>query len=57
MIAVLAEMVGQAVVASERRWLYLAVLGIVFLIWAGMGVVRALRLTSRLAWGVAPPRR
>ena len=53
MIAVLAEMVGQAVVASERARLYLAVLGIVLLIWAGMGVVRALRLTSRLAWGVA----
>jgi uncharacterized BrkB/YihY/UPF0761 family membrane protein len=42
------------VVASDGARLYLAVLGIVLLIWAGMGVVRALRLTSRLAWGVAP---
>lgn len=54
MVAALAEMVAQAVVASERARLYLAVLGIVLLIWAGMGVVRALRLTSRLAWGVTP---
>lgn len=54
MVAALAEMVAQAVVASERARLYLAVVGIVLLIWAGMGVVRALRLTSRLAWGVTP---
>ena len=54
MVAALAEMVAQAVVASERARLYLALLGIVLLIWAGMGVVRALRLTSRLAWGVTP---
>jgi uncharacterized BrkB/YihY/UPF0761 family membrane protein len=56
MIASLARMVEDAVVTSERARLYLAVLGIVFLIWAGMGVVRALGLTSRLAWGMTSSR-
>ena len=56
MIASLANMVEDAVVASDRARLYLAVFGIVFLLWAGMGVVRALRLTSRLAWGVSSAR-
>lgn len=50
MIAALAEMVEDAVIASERASLYLAVFGIFFLLWAGIGVVRALSLTSRLAW-------
>ncbi|MET0566078.1 MAG: YhjD/YihY/BrkB family envelope integrity protein [Acidimicrobiia bacterium] len=52
MIGSLANMVEAAVVTSDRARLYLAVLGIVLLIWAGMGVVRALGLISRLAWGV-----
>ena len=52
MIGSLANMVEAAVVTSDRAQLYLALLGIVLLIWAGMGVVRALGLISRLAWGV-----
>jgi uncharacterized BrkB/YihY/UPF0761 family membrane protein len=48
--AALASMVSDAVkVSSSGRW-YLGLLGIVLLLWTGMGVVRALRLTSRLAW-------
>lgn len=56
MIADLAEIVEAAVVASDRARLYLAALGIIFLIWSGIGVVRALALTSRLAWGVSSTR-
>ena len=54
MIAALARMVGDAVEASEKALLYLALFSIVFLLWAGLGVVRALGLTSRLAWGTSP---
>ena len=51
--AALASMVSDAVkVSSSGRW-YLGLLGIVLLLWSGMGVVRALRLTSRLAWRMA----
>ena len=52
LLTTLAGMVAVAVSASSRARLYLAVLGIVLLLWAGLGVVRALRLTSRLAWRV-----
>jgi uncharacterized BrkB/YihY/UPF0761 family membrane protein len=52
LITALAGMVEVAVAASSRARLYLAVLGIFLLLWAGLGVVRALRLTSRLAWRV-----
>jgi uncharacterized BrkB/YihY/UPF0761 family membrane protein len=48
--AVLAKMVADAVAVSDRARWYLAILGIVLLLWTGTGVVRALRLTSRLAW-------
>ena len=53
----LASMVEDAVEASSRALWYLALLGIVLLLWAGIGVVKALRLTSRLAWrmGSVPP--
>ncbi len=54
MIAALARMVGAAVEASDKALLYLAFLSIVLLLWAGLGVVRALGLTSRLAWGTSP---
>ncbi len=55
--AVLAGMVADAVAVSDSARWYLAILGIVFLLWAGIGVVRALRLTSRLAWRMSsvPP--
>lgn len=46
----LASMVQEAVEASSNARWYLALVGIVLLLWAGIGVVRALRLTSRLAW-------
>ena len=52
LIPVLARMVEAAVDASDKALLYLALLGIFLLLWAGLGVVRALFLTSRLAWKV-----
>jgi membrane protein len=55
--AVLAGIVADAVETSSRgRW-YLALFGLVLLLWAGLGVVRALALTSRLAWRMSevPP--
>ena len=57
--ATLARMVQAAVDESERARLYLGILGIVLLLWAGLGVVRALALTSRLAWRMTstPPMR
>lgn len=57
--ATLARMVQAAVEESERARLYLGILGIVLLLWAGLGVVRALALTSRLAWRMTstPPMR
>lgn len=48
--AVLAQLVADAVEETTRARWYLIVFGIVFLLWAGIGVVRALALTSRLAW-------
>jgi uncharacterized BrkB/YihY/UPF0761 family membrane protein len=57
--AVLAGMVADAVETSSRARWYLALFGIVLLLWAGLGVVRALALTSRLAWKMdqVPPMR
>jgi uncharacterized BrkB/YihY/UPF0761 family membrane protein len=57
--AVLAGIVAEAVEASTRARWYLALFGIVLLLWAGLGVVRALALTSRLAWRMheTPPMR
>ena len=53
----LASMVEDAVEASSSAMWYLGLLGTVLLLWAGIGVVKALRLTSRLAWrmGSIPP--
>jgi uncharacterized BrkB/YihY/UPF0761 family membrane protein len=48
--AVLAQLVADAVEETTRARWYLIVFGIVFLFWTGIGVVRALALTSRLAW-------
>jgi uncharacterized BrkB/YihY/UPF0761 family membrane protein len=48
--AVLARLVADAVETSTRARWYLAIFGLVLLLWAGRGVVRALALTSRLAW-------
>ena len=53
--AVLAGMIAQAVEASSRARWYLAGFGLVLLLWAGLGVVRALALTSRLAWRMDKP--
>lgn len=53
LVAALAAMVEDAVAASSRARLYLALLGIILVLWAGLGVVRALGLTSRLAWRMA----
>jgi uncharacterized BrkB/YihY/UPF0761 family membrane protein len=55
--AALAGMVDEAVQASSSARWYLAILGIVLLLWGGIGVVKALRLTSRLAWRMSsvPP--
>jgi membrane protein len=51
--AVVAGMVEKAVDNSSRGRVYLGILGVVLLIWAGMGVARALRLVSRLSWKMA----
>jgi uncharacterized BrkB/YihY/UPF0761 family membrane protein len=48
--AVLADLVADAVEESTRARWYLVLIGIVLLLWTGLGVVRALALTSRLAW-------
>jgi len=53
--AALAGMVSDAVASSEQARLYLGALGVVLMIWAGVGVVKALRLVSRLAWRMEPP--
>lgn len=50
----LAATVAQAVEVSERSRWYLLVVGLFLLLWAGMGVVKATRLISGLAWGVPP---
>jgi uncharacterized BrkB/YihY/UPF0761 family membrane protein len=36
---------------SRARW-YLLAAGLLLMVWAGLGAVRALRVASRLAWGV-----
>jgi uncharacterized BrkB/YihY/UPF0761 family membrane protein len=52
--AALAGTVAEAVHSSgEGRW-YLIVVGVFFMLWAGIGVVKALRLISGLAWAVPP---
>jgi uncharacterized BrkB/YihY/UPF0761 family membrane protein len=52
--AALAGTVAKAVDSSdEGRW-YLLLVGVLFMLWAGIGVVKALRLISGLAWGVPP---
>jgi len=49
-----AASVAEAVQASgQARW-YVLIVGLVLLLWAGMGVVKAVRLISGLAWGVPP---
>lgn len=48
--AVLADIVADAVEETTRARWYLIGFGIFFLLWTGIGVVRALALTSRLAW-------
>lgn len=52
--AAVAGTVASAANASGRSWVYLLVLGLVFLVWAGIGVVKATRLISSLAWGMQP---
>jgi uncharacterized BrkB/YihY/UPF0761 family membrane protein len=40
---------------SRARW-FLLIAGLVLLLWAGIGAVRALRVAARLAWGLDPAR-
>lgn len=40
---------------SRARW-YLLLVGVVLLLWAGIGAVRALRVAARLAWGLEASR-
>ena len=52
--AAIAATVAQGVAASgDARW-YLFAIGLFLTLWAGMGVVKAARLISGLAWGVPP---
>ncbi len=48
--AVFVGIVEDAVHNSSRARVYLGILGLILLIWTGMGVTRALRLVSRLSW-------
>lgn len=48
--------VGMAADASDRSWFYLLLVGGVVMLWAGIGVVKAMRLVSGLAWEVDPRR-
>jgi uncharacterized BrkB/YihY/UPF0761 family membrane protein len=48
----LAKMVADAVRVSGRTGIYLAMLAVVLMLWAGLGVARGARLVSRLAWGM-----
>ncbi len=50
--AALASTVAQAVEGSRRGRVFLLLLGLVLLVWAGAGVVRALRVVSGVAWGI-----
>jgi uncharacterized BrkB/YihY/UPF0761 family membrane protein len=52
--AALAASVAQGVAASKQGRLYLLALGIFLLVWAGMGVLKAARLISGLAWEMQP---
>jgi uncharacterized BrkB/YihY/UPF0761 family membrane protein len=47
--------VAQAVEQSGRGSIYLLVLGGILMVWAGRSAVKALRLTSAVAWGIRPP--
>jgi len=51
--AALAASVATAVESSADGRLYLLVVGVALLMWAGIGVVKAMRLISGLAWGTA----
>ena len=53
--AALAVTVAQATNRSGSGSLYLLLLGAVLTLWAGRSVVKALRLTSAVAWRVQPP--
>jgi uncharacterized BrkB/YihY/UPF0761 family membrane protein len=53
--AALTVTIAQAVEQSERGTIYLLFLGVVLMLWAGRSVVKALRLTSAVAWRVRPP--
>jgi len=52
----LAAMVDQAVADSARGRIYLGAIGIVLVLWTGYGVAKALRLVSRLSWGLVSVR-
>jgi len=54
--AAVAGSVAVAADASARSWVYLLLVGGVVLLWAGIGVIKALRLVSGLAWEVDPRR-
>jgi uncharacterized BrkB/YihY/UPF0761 family membrane protein len=53
--AALAVTVGQAVEQSGRGAVYILFLGGLLMLWAGRSVVKALRLTSAVAWRLQPP--
>lgn len=50
----LAETVSDS--ASQRGWWIAILLGLFGTVWAGMGVVRAMRISHSAAWGVPPDR-
>jgi uncharacterized BrkB/YihY/UPF0761 family membrane protein len=54
MSAAVAGSVATATDASGHNWFYLLVVGLTLVLWAGIGVVKAMRLVSGLAWEVDP---
>jgi uncharacterized BrkB/YihY/UPF0761 family membrane protein len=52
--AALAATVAQGAEASGRGAVWLLILGIALMVWAGIGMVKALRLLSSVAWQIRP---
>lgn len=50
----LAKTVGDG--AQQRGWWIAIVVGLFGMVWAGMGAIRAMRISHSAAWGIAPDR-
>ena len=52
--AAVASSVNRAAVQAGRATPFLLVVGLVIMLWASRGVLKALRLVSTIAWGIGP---